>query len=52
MKQGLVEWVVVTAVLVAVAAGAAALFRDDIRAAFGMRSSPAAASRAAAPPSP
>jgi len=52
VKQGLVEWAVVTAVLVAVAAGVAVAFGDELRAAFGVRAAPASTSRAAAPPSP
>ncbi|HEX9402450.1 MAG TPA: hypothetical protein VF912_20295 [Anaeromyxobacter sp.] len=52
MKQGLVEWAVVTAILLALAAGAAAVFGHEIRGAFGVRPTPGAASRGAAAPSP
>ena len=48
MKQGLVEWALVTAFLVLAAAGATALFGDEIRGAFGVGPAPAAMPRAAA----
>ena len=47
MRQGLTEWAVVTALLILAAAGAAVLWKDPIRAAFGVR--PAAADRGPAP---
>jgi hypothetical protein len=43
MKQGLVEWALVTAFLALAAAGAAHFLGDDIRAAFGVRRPPAGA---------
>ncbi len=46
MRRGLVEWVVVTAILALVAAGASVLFGDPIRDAFGVRRPPARAERA------
>jgi len=53
MKRGLVEWVVVTAVLAIACAGAAHLFGDEIRAAFGVhRPAPPRAEPAPAPPGP
>ncbi len=36
MRQGLVEWAVVTAFLVLAAAGVSAVWRGEIRAAFGV----------------
>jgi hypothetical protein len=50
MRQGLAEWAVVTALLVLAAAGASVLWRDPIRAAFGVR--PPAAARGPAPGPP
>ncbi len=43
MKQGLVEYALVTAFLALAAAGAIALFGDEIRGALGIRSSTAPA---------
>jgi hypothetical protein len=47
MRQGLTELAVLTAALVALAAGAVVLYGDELRAALGVRPPPAA--RAAAP---
>jgi hypothetical protein len=47
MRQGLRELAVLTAALVALAAGAVVLYGDDLRAALGVRPPPAA--RTAAP---
>jgi hypothetical protein len=44
MKQGLVEWALVTAFLALVAVGAIAVFGDEIRGALGLRTAPAPAS--------
>jgi hypothetical protein len=44
MKQGLVEYALVTAFLALVAAGALAVFGDEIRGALGLRTTPAPAS--------
>ncbi len=52
-RQGLVEYLLVTAFLVLAAAGTAAVFGDEIRAAFGVPAAPApvhAASRASDAP--
>ena len=47
MRQGLVEWVLVTAFLALAAAGAVAIFGDELRATLGL-SSPGGS----APPAP
>ncbi len=54
MKQGVTEWALVTAFLALAAAGAVAIFGDEIRAALGVHPAPRApAARAApAPPGP
>ena len=56
VRRGLVEWAVVTAVLALAAAGAAHVFGDEIRAAFGVHppssTHPGAASAAPAPRAP
>lgn len=41
MRQGLVEYALVTAFLALAAAGAVALFGDEIRGALGLRAPPA-----------
>ncbi len=41
MKRGLVEYALVTAFLALAAAGAIAIFGDEIRAALGLRPTPA-----------
>jgi hypothetical protein len=41
MKRGLVEYALVTAFLALAAAGAIAIFGDEIRAALGLRAAPA-----------
>jgi hypothetical protein len=51
MKQGLVEYALVTAFLALAAAGAFALFGDELRGALGLRP-PAAAAPAASPTPP
>ena len=50
MKQGLVEWALVTAFLVLAAAGAAHVFGEDIRVAFGIHRSPPARAAPLSPP--
>ncbi len=50
MKQGLVEYALVTAFLALAAAGAIALFGDELRGALGLR--PPAAAPAPPPPAP
>jgi len=54
MRQGLVEYAVVSGVLVALAAGAIALYGDELRAALGVRPAPVAVRppRAAPPATP
>jgi hypothetical protein len=54
MKQGLVEYALVTAFLALAAAGAIALFGDEIRGALGMRppSPPPAAPSSTRPTTP
>ncbi len=54
MKAGLVEYALVTGFLVLAAAGAIAIFGDEIRVAFGVRSAspPAAAPSTPAPAAP
>jgi hypothetical protein len=53
MRQGLVEWALVTAFLALAAAGAAHLFGDEIRGAFGVhRPSPPRVEPAPAAPAP
>ncbi|WP_242371803.1 MULTISPECIES: hypothetical protein [Anaeromyxobacter] len=56
MRQGLVEYAVITGALVALAAGAIALYGDELRVALGVRPQPATARSAqppaAAPPAP
>ncbi len=53
MRQGLVEWALVTAFLALAAAGAVALFGDEIRGALGVRPhAPAAAPAPRAAPNP
>ncbi len=47
MKQGVTEWALVTAFLALAAAGAVAIFGDEIRAALGVR---AAVQQPATPP--
>ncbi|HET8539691.1 MAG TPA: hypothetical protein VFL83_07445 [Anaeromyxobacter sp.] len=47
MKQGVTEWALVTAFLALAAAGAVAIFGDEIRAALGV--GPTARTRAARP---
>ena len=42
MRQGIVEYAVVSAALVALAAGAIALYGDELRATLGVRPAPAA----------
>jgi hypothetical protein len=49
MKQGLVEYALLTAFLALVAVGALAVFGDEIRGALGLRTAPAPASSAPAP---
>jgi hypothetical protein len=50
MRQGLVEYAFVTAFLVLAAAGAVAIFGDELRAALGVGSGAAAHGVAARPP--
>jgi hypothetical protein len=50
MKQGLVEYALVTAFLALVAVGALAVFGDEIRGALGLRTAPAPASAPAPGP--
>ncbi len=52
MKQGVTEWALVTAFLALAAAGAVAIFGDEIRAALGVRPSAAAPSPRTAPAAP
>jgi hypothetical protein len=50
MRQGLVEYAVVSGVLVALVAGAIALYGNELRAALGVRPAPGAARPAPAAP--
>jgi hypothetical protein len=50
MKQGLVEWALVTVFLALAAAGAAHFLGDEIRAAFGVHRPPPARAEPVAPP--
>ena len=50
MRQGLVEYALVTAFLALAAAGAIAIFGDEIRGALGLRAPPAPASAPAPEP--
>jgi len=56
VRQGLVEWALVTGFLALAAAGAVAIFGDEIRGALGVRapaapaSAPRPAARGTAPP--
>ncbi|WP_242347022.1 hypothetical protein [Anaeromyxobacter terrae] len=52
MRQGIVEYAVVTGALVALAAGAIALYGDELRVALGVRPPPVAARPAPPPPAP
>jgi Flp pilus assembly pilin Flp len=52
MRQGLVEYAFLTAFLALAAAGALALFGDEIRGALGLRAAAPASSAAAAPGRP
>lgn len=49
-KQGWVEWALVTAFLALAAAGAVAVFGDEIRDALGVRPAPRAPAPARPPP--
>ncbi len=50
MKQGLLEWVIVTGFLALAAGGAVALFGDELREALGLRPPPAASGVGTPPP--
>lgn len=50
MKQGLVEYALVTAFLALAAAGAVAIFGDELRAALGLRPAASTSSPAPRPP--
>jgi hypothetical protein len=50
MRQGLLEYALVTAFLALAAAGALAIFGDEIRGALGLRAPPPAASAPAPAP--
>ncbi len=50
MRQGLVEYAVVSGVLLALAAGAIALYGNELRAALGVRPAPVAVRPAPAAP--
>jgi hypothetical protein len=52
MKRGVTEWALVTAFLALAAAGAVAIFGDEIRAALGVRSPARAAATRPAPAAP
>ena len=52
MKQGVTEWALVTAFLAVAAAGAIAIFGDEIRAALGVRPATHAPAALPAPRAP